>query len=92
MHQLHRSPLEDEFCLFYKEKIAKNENMNTCPVEPSAYGKNFARMKLVGHRCTRSFFHDAKFSLPYRESRGIQNSADIFGKSRSIFLKYKTMK
>ena len=42
-------------------------------------------MKLVDHRCTRWFFHDVKFSSLY-----LQNSANIFGKSRSTFLKYKT--
>ena len=45
-----------------------------------------------GHRYTRWFFRDVKFSSPYRESTGIQNSANIFGKSRSTFLKSKTMK
>ena len=49
-------------------------------------------MKLVGHRCTRWFFRDVKFSSPCRESTGVQNSAIIFGKSRWTFLKYKTMK
>ena len=50
----------------------------------------FARIKLVGHRCTRWFFHDVKFSSLYLESGGVQNSASIFGKSRSTFQKYKT--
>ena len=49
-------------------------------------------MKLVGHRCTRWFFRDVKFSSPCRESTGVQNRANIFGKSRWTFLKYKTMK
>ena len=40
-------------------------------------------MKLVGHRCRRWFFRDVKFSSPYRESTGVQNSANIFGKWRS---------
>ena len=49
-------------------------------------------MKLVGHRSTRWFFRDVKFSSPCRESTGVQSSANIFGKSRWTFLKYKTMK
>ena len=32
---------------------------------------------------------DVKFSSPYRESTGVQNSSYIFGKSRSTFLTYK---
>ena len=39
-------------------------------------------MKLVGHRCTRLFFPDVKFSSPYRESTGVQNSANIFSISK----------
>ena len=37
-------------------------------------------------------FMTSRFSSPYRESTGVQNSSDIFRKSRSTFLKYKTMK
>ena len=53
---------------------------------------NLPKWKLVGRRCTRWFFRDVKLSLPYRESTGVQNSTNIFGKWRSTFLKYKTMK